>query len=732
MKTSRILILFATCTVLFSGCGKGFKPSKQTDSTAVLPRSSETNDLVQDSVCIFQDDFESAPSPFIQNLGKGIEAKIITGGDAISGEKSLCLDSMNSRNEWILSAETSESFKLPPNKGYIAQFKYHIVDTAEQSAENFFSVSGGEKRFYARWTFASGPGQKGKVEFAFVLPENADDAALRFSSRGACRTIIDDIKIRQVEIKIQSWLFEPDAFIGMRKIPTNPNMLDLSDPSLKMTRDEYFPIVDEFGQFRHTEWPGKVHSLEELKASIKEEQKYIASRPDIPGRDNFGGLAGSADEATKTEGFTTAKVNGKWYFRDPEGNLFWSVGITCVGAFQSTIVTDRENYFEKIDPEYIEDSRGFKPGTYYCGRKVKSYALGKKNIVRKYGKDGIENYWKIATVRLKKWGMNTCGSWSSRSVMRSDAVPFTYMVHSRGAEPLETKRKLYKLWRNIPDYFTPAFKTRTIKAAKSQSELLKSRYCIGGFVDNEISWQRTPCDTALAVLSCPPDQPAKIAMRKMLRKKYSEISSLNKAWKSSYADWEDFLKKTDFEPDRKTTKADLLAFEKLFCERYFNVCRTAIKEAASNALYLGCRFSSRNEIVERAAFEICDVVSYNMYKRSVESFSPPPGARDKPVIIGEFHIGRTDKGSPYGGLLEAPTAERAAEAYKKYMISAASNPHIVGAHWFQWFDIFVTGRGDGANATCGFVSTVDVPDYTMTDACREISSDLYRIRAEKD
>ena len=42
------------------------------------------------------------------------------------------------------------------------------------------------------------------------------------------------------------------------------------------------------------------------------------------------------------------------------------------------------------------------------------------------------------------------------------------------------------------------------------------------------------------------------------------------------------------------------------------------------------------------------------------------------MIIGEFHIGRIDKGSPYGGLLEVPNAKEAAEAYKKYMINSHS------------------------------------------------------------
>lgn len=714
------LIFFAVCAALASGC-----------TSARSGQAGKANPREPDSVCILQDDFENDQPPFLRHAGESPNLKIVSGNEALSGKRSLCMDSMGSSQEWIIGAELSKGLRLIPGKGYAVEFKHLLADTANQSAENFFSVAGPKGHFYARTPFAAAPGQKGVATFTFVLPDDATNAVLRFSSHGACRTLIDDIKVRQLQTDIQPWLFRPDAFVGMRKTPTNPNMLDLSNPSLTLPKEKYFPMVDEFGQFKYAEWSGKVHVPEDLTAAIEEERKYDGSRPDIPGRDRFGGLAGSAGGAPGTDGFTTAKVDGKWFLRDPEGNLFWSVGITCVGNFPATTVTDREHYFEQIDPNYLKDSKGYKPGTFYYGRKVKSYALGRKNIERKYGREAVTNYWIIAAPRLKKWGMNTCGAWSSSGVTSSGTVPFTDILHSTGSELLKTNRKLYVLWGGIPDYFTSAFETRTIQSAKAHAKLLNSKCCIGAFVDNEISWQRDPGHTALAVLSCPPSQPAKIEMRNMLQKQYVDISALNKAWRSAYSSWDDFLKRTDFEPALKDAEMDLFAFEKAFCERYFSVCRKAVKLAAPHALYLGCRLASRNEIVERAAFEICDVVSYNIYKTSVDTFAPPAGCRDKPVIIGEFHIGRIDKGSPYGGLLEVPDAERAAEAYKKYMISAIENPHIVGAHWFQWFDCFVTGRGDGANATCGFVSTLDTPDYALTDACREISSKLYEIRTRK-
>lgn len=681
---------------------------------------------------MLDEDFEGDTSKFTKLVGKGIALKFVSGDEAISGKKSLCLDSMGSTNEWILAAELNKSMRFKPGNVYVVEFKYNLLKSLNQSSDNYVSMVGDKGEFYGRNLFASAPGQKGNVKLYFMIPSDSNGAAFRFSSRWGCKTIIDDLKITHAEgINADSWITKSDAFIGMRKTPINQNMFDIKNPSYYLPKDKYFPMVDELGQFKHVEWEGKARSVEDLKKQIEEENRYNESRPDIAGRDEFGGLANSASGAPKTPGFTTAKVGGKWYFRDPDGNLFWSIGVTCVGAFESTPITDREFYFEKIDPAYVSKSRGFKPGTTYHNREIKTYALGRRNIELKYGKDGVANYWKIAAKRLKKWGLNTIGAWSSAAVMKSNTVPFTVYIQSAGTVPLDTKRKLFALWGNMQDYFAPTFAEKTAERVKKYSGLLNLKYCIGAFVDNEISWQRKMGVTALAVLSCPATQPAKIEMQKMLAKKYGTVAELNKVWKSNYSDWSDFLARTDFEPKMENAKDDLLAFEKLFLEHYFKVCRDAVKAACPKALYLGCRFMTvENELTARAAYDICDVVSCNIYRSDVSFYAPPPGAKDKPMIIGEFHIGRIDKGSPYGGLLEVPNAKEAAEAYKKYMISAIENPNIVGAHWFQWQDMFVTGRGDGANATCGFVSVTDNPDYALADACREVASELYKIRAE--
>ena len=185
---------------------------------------------------------------------------------------------------------------------------------------------------------------------------------------------------------------------------------------------------------------------------------------------------------------------------------------------------------------------------------------------------------------------------------------------------------------------------------------------------------------------------------------------------------------TDFFPKTEKAQRDMLAFERKIYERYFSVCRNAVKNASPDVLYFGCRMAWTNDLLEEVASEYCDVVSFNLYRDDVSAFELPKNARDKPVIIGEFHFGNTDKGIYGGGLNPRGTTENRKKAFENYAISAFENPNVVGAHWFQWFDLCTAGRFNGANYAIGFVDICDTPDYVIVKAARKLAKKMYSLR----
>ena len=105
----------------------------------------------------------------------------------------------------------------------------------------------------------------------------------------------------------------------------------------------FLPFVDRFGQFRHSDWPGKMHCEKELSGEWKREERWLAEQSGWPTSeyDRFGGWAkGPRLEATGR--FRTEKVGGKWHLVDPDGRLFFSFGIAGVRQGEPTRVKGRE------------------------------------------------------------------------------------------------------------------------------------------------------------------------------------------------------------------------------------------------------------------------------------------------------------------------------------------------------------------------------------------------------
>ena len=251
----------------------------------------------------------------------------------------------------------------------------------------------------------------------------------------------------------------------------------------------------------------------------------------------------------------------------------------------------------------------------------------------------------------------------------------------------------------------------------------------GYFIDNELSWG-DDLSLSLGALKSPPDQVAKKVLIADLRAKYADIAKLNAAWGTNHTSW-DALSESRTAPDKEKARADLAAFYTKTAEQYFRVCKEAIKEVAPKQLYLGCRFAWVNDRVAAAAVKFCDVVSFNLYHRSIAGFEFP-GKADVPLIVGEFHFGALDRGMFHTGLVPVQTQAERTAAYKDYVTGALKHPQFVGVHWFQYMDEPTTGRSlDGENYQIGFVDHCDTPYPETIEAAREIGYRMYEIRAGK-
>jgi len=491
----------------------------------------------------------------------------------------------------------------------------------------------------------------------------------------------------------------------------------------------FFPFIDEYGQYIHRTWPGKLLSESDFSRNRLAEAEDLAQNPGPPDRNMYGGwTSGPLVEATGF--FRTEKVDEQWWLVDPEGRLFWSHGIDVVGGSNITGVMDREHYFRNL-PEtatILADFFGqgwWAPHGFYEGKiPFTAFSHHQANLYRKYGNGWRSEQANMVHQRLSSWGMNTIGNWPEPDIYLERRTPYVATLGING--PLLEGSEGY--WRKFHDVFDPGFRTAVQAAVAAKSSEAGDPWCIGFFVDNELTWG-TDVSLALAALASPVDQPAKLAFVADLQASYESIENLNEAWGTSHASWTVFTQSTAV-PDETLAREDLVAFYDRTSDIYFQTIKDELEEVAPNQLYLGCRFGSAeiNGIAAASAAEHCDVVSYNRYDYTLEDMSIPDSA-DAPVIIGEFHFGALDRGLFHTGLRSARSQAHRAELYQAYVESALAHPRIVGAHWFHYADEPTAGRADEENYQIGFLDVADTPYPETVAASRAVGYRLYDIRS---
>lgn len=488
----------------------------------------------------------------------------------------------------------------------------------------------------------------------------------------------------------------------------------------------WFPMIDRYGQYMHSDWPRKTRSDDDLARRRQEEAADLAAHPGPEDWSRFGGWqAGPPQKATGF--FRVEKVQGKWWLVDPEGRLFWSHGIDCVRPNTAvTPISDREFWFADLPPRdsplAFYGSGAWAPHGYYMGKKYRTFSFSEANLLRKYGSDWQAEFGPLVHRRLRSWGLNTIANWSDEKIFLQRKTPYVVSIHTQ-FPALEGSTGY---WGKFPDVFAPAFRQRLRESlAKQKGASAGDPWCLGYFIGNELAWGEE-LSLAQAALASPAAQPAKQVLVADLKRKYNAIEALNRVWGTRYASWQALADARE-PADKKKAYDDLAAFATKTAEQFFRLCREAVKEVAPHQLYLGCRFAWVNDRAVQAAAKFCDVIGYNLYRYSIEDFRLPEGL-DCPVVVGEFHFGALDRGMLHTGLRPVESQAERAKAYENYVNGAIGNPLIVGTHWFQYADQATTGRGDGENYQIGFVDVCDTPYPETIEASRRVGTTMYRRR----
>jgi len=472
--------------------------------------------------------------------------------------------------------------------------------------------------------------------------------------------------------------------LGMAMVlPIGSPTLEIRNVRLTMVAEDTIfspiPLVDEFGQWIPAEWPGKAKTIDDLKAAWSEEENELQT-----GGYNFSKYGGFLGTKAKATGFfRVEKIDDKWWFVDPEGYLFFSIGSTGIGTGGSfSRIEGREYIYTAFPPEELGQS----------DRRVGRAAFYTWNLQRRFGNDWYQKWMDLTISRMDRWGLNTIANWSDATLGGSQRKPYVANIRGWGTN----SRTM-----GMPDIYAPDYASSIDAAAARQCAPRKDDpYLLGYFIGNEPVWPGRELELVDIILEGD-ETPMQAALKKFLS-----------------------------EGDTRERRVEFVYDTYM---KFVSIVNSAIKKHDPNHLNLGLRFGgSAHDGIIKASKDAFDVFSINVYGYSINPtlLQRINDLSGLPIVIGEFHFGTPGRGlAP--GLAQTKNQEERGVAYRYYVENAAAHPALIGTHWFQWLDQPSTGRNDGEDYNIGMIDVKDQPYKEFLEAAKETHKRLFDVHSGK-
>jgi hypothetical protein len=397
-----------------------------------------------------------------------------------------------------------------------------------------------------------------------------------------------------------------------------------------------------------------------------------------------------------------ADAKGKYWFVDPKGKQFLSIGINDILS-QPWHPKPNSQYYDPIVNQFNGD-----------------FDAWKKDV------------FKI----LQENGFNTLGAWSDGRLY-DGPIYGTVCLYVAGHEQTRCLEGL-----------RPGFEERI----KTNARIILDTYpymdnVFGVYLDNEMAWYGhaawgdIPNYTLLeSALLLPKDDGARQAAVEFLQKRYTSADALSKAWGKPVSSWDDVT----FDYARSCVNKETLdaraAFIEFAADAFFKTACQTVRQMLPGKLILGARFGGyAPEPVIAACGRYCDVVSFNNY-RATPAADPDMLARfwiwsgKKPLMVTEYawRAQENSSGNPNSGGAGAVVKTQAERAgnYSSYVEDLLSYPMVIGAHWFEFADQSPQGRFDGENSNYGVVDIHHQPYKEMLTAMKKTNDGIGKLHAE--
>jgi hypothetical protein len=386
------------------------------------------------------------------------------------------------------------------------------------------------------------------------------------------------------------------------------------------------------------------------------------------------------------------RLDGVWWLVDPDGTVFWDLGMCAV----------------RYEPDAPELVRSFPNRTAWA---------------KKMADD------------LARWGVTSLGAWYGPEVQAPATQAglryhvFIQTVFDDWAHSLHAPDgSLVPGERKFPDPFDPAWRARVKQQVRRLATPRRDDpRLIAYHVDNELAhWSSViPCFYS--------DACVKEFCRWLAERYQGRIADLNRAWSRGFhfTSFDDIAR---VKPDPRTPEVagmracrrngrdpmhqDFVDFERRVIREYCEFTYHAVKEVDPNHLVLSHRFScfsagplGRWSWGPMEEFGRYDAIALNLYPQhgpylTEDELDAVHGLHERtgrPLVVTEWNLSSYDSGHrKWGWAFVVRTQLERGAGYRNIISQLVRMPFVCGAHWFRLFDRFdIEDYNAGLSRTSG-------------------------------
>jgi len=493
-------------------------------------------------------------------------------------------------------------------------------------------------------------------------------------------------------------------------------------PRLTQPRLPRGALLDELGQSRTRQWPGRTRDLDELQARLTAQAAASSSHRWPASFSEWGGLAARREKDANPRPFFRTHHDGtRWWLLDPAGHPFWSAGLVSVRVDTTATYDGLEGALAWMPPRDGAFAEVYT--TRPDGRSSINYLAA--NFIRTFGEGWYETWTRIALGELRRLGFNTVANWSDWEIARAARFPYV--------RPLAWgQRTAPFVYRDFPDVFDPRWEADAARFGEQLAATRDDPAFIGYFPMNEPTWGFARETPASGMLFNTPQCATRRALADALGRKYGDDRALSAAWgfETTMAAVAGGVWSRVLSPP---AERDLAEFSAVMVEKFFGALSASCRRVDPDHLNLGIRYHTTPPEWAVAGMRSFDVFSMNCYAQRVRAAEMEKVAAmlGMPVMVGEWHFGALDAGLPASGIGHVKTQADRGRAYRVYLEDAAAKPWCVGVHYFIMYDQSALGRFDGECYNIGFFDVCHRPYEPLCAAARASHDRMYDVATRR-